>query len=295
MEASQYRKMLRESSVKLVNARDEKLSELQAILGNAHSAHSKDGTTELYTHKSCSEDYSTDTEDALWWNVMDVVFKCCPIGGHFVWKSKGKWLQQRDTQLESPFNNALDIPRPRLAISFTRESFLGEDDSAPTQEDMEGRISPFGGDACFPFLFLKLEKDSEIERASLTNLHIASQALYNMYIVMSGAGMEESCFKHVRVFSIVIRPHDFTVRVHRIIKNENDKPSFTFDELPTQSISTKAQFYLHLDTLLNVFASRELHSRLLEAYMAAISLEKLKVQLRRDARKVRNSNFDALL
>ena len=73
----------------------------------------------------------------------------------------------------------------------------------PILLDLQKYISLNGDDWWFPFLFLEVvNAKTDIEEAYLSNLHSASQALYNMYNLME----EEPLFE-IWVFSIVLNAH----------------------------------------------------------------------------------------
>jgi hypothetical protein len=147
----------------------------------------------------------------------------------FKYSIKEQWSQPKDTYLPSCRDNEILLPKPGHAISFALQSFIKEGDIDPILLDLQKYISSNGDDQWLPFLFLEVvNAETDIEEAYLSNLHGASQALYNMYNLME----EEPLFK-IQVFSIVLNAHHnlSSVQAHRAVKLSNRALSFQFTEL----------------------------------------------------------------
>lgn len=71
-------------------------------------------------------------------------------------------------------------------------------------------------DRCFPFLFIKNEC-SNIDSAVFSNLHSASQALFNIYMWIIKAGHQTAFFKDVCLFLLAINAQQVIARVHRAV------------------------------------------------------------------------------
>lgn len=230
-------------------------------------------------------------EAVLQRTVMMSVFHHYWLGNIFDWNAEGQWSQPRDVRLPSREDDDITSPKPDLAISFTLRSFTGEeDDSDPIPYDLEKCISPDGGDRCFPFLFMEVKRAAaDLQEAYMTNLHNASQALYNMYLWMVRAGMEDAYFDQIRVFSFVFNAQDLSVRVHRASRLEDGSLSFRFDDFLSTSRYTRDKVCLLVDTILNDYAASELHSTLLSAYREVILQENERVLSKRKASAARSA------
>lgn len=214
------------------------------------------------------------------------------LGRIFDWNTEGQWSQPKDTRLPSREDDEISLPKPDLAISFTLESFTGEeDDSDPIPLELEKSISPDGGDRCFPFLFMEVKKaGADLQLAYMTNLHNASQALYNMYTWMVRAGQEAKFFEIVRVFSLVFNAQDLSVRVHRAFQLADGNLSFCFDEFSPLARYTKDQACLQIKTILTDYAAEELHPALKAAFVEIVSQEDERVISKRKADLARNAS-----
>ncbi|MCJ1258043.1 hypothetical protein MMC24_005872 [Lignoscripta atroalba] len=214
------------------------------------------------------------------------------LGNIFDWNSEGQWSQPKDTRLPSREDDEISLPKPDLAISFTLESFTGEeDDSDPIPLELEKSISPDGGDRCFPFLFMEVKKAaSDLQEAYMANLHNASQALYNMYTWMVRAGQQQTFFKHVRVFSLVFNAQDLSVRVHRAFQLPDGNLSFRFDEFWPLARYTKDQACLLIRTILTDYAAQELHRDLKTTFIEIVNQEDQRVASKRKANVARNAS-----
>ena len=206
------------------------------------------------------------------------------LGEIFDWNSEGQWSQPDETRLPSTADDTISLPKPDLAIFFTLESFTGEEDSDPVPQDLEKCISPDGGDRCFPFLFMEVKKaGADLQEAYTTNLHSASQALYNIRTWMVRAGKEEQFFNDVRVFSLVFNAQDMSVRVHRAEKSGSGEILFRFDDFIPLERYTKDQACLLFKTTVTEYAAKELHPILKEAFREVTSQESAQVINKRKA------------
>ncbi len=205
------------------------------------------------------------------------------LGKVFDWNCEGQWSQPKDSRLPSRQDDDISLPKPDLAISFTLKSFTGEeDDSDPIPSDLEKCISPDGGSRCFPFLFMEVKKaGADLQEAHITNLHSASQALYNMYLWMVRAGKAETFFKTVRVFSFVFNAQDLGVRVHRVSQLADGNIGFRFDEFSPLGRYSKDQACLLVKTILNNYAAQELHRELKAAFTEVVKQEDERVMSKR--------------
>ena len=233
-----------------------------------------------------------ENEAALQRTVMMSVFHHYWLDEIFDWKAEGKWSQPLDVRLPSSEDDEIPSPKPDLAISFTRQSFTGnEDDSDPIPQELERCISPGGGDKCFPFLIMEVKRAAaDLGDAYLANLHSASQALYNMYLWMHRADRLETFFQQVRIFSFVFNAQDLNVRVHRCSPLNDGNISFHFDDFTALTKYNRDQVCLLVDTILNDYAATELHGLLLAAYRDVVIQEKERVLSKRRTNAARNSN-----
>lgn len=214
----------------------------------------------------------------------------------FDWNTEGQWSLPKDNRLPSRKDDDISLPKPDLAISFTLNSFTGdEDDSDPIPTDLERCISPDAGDRCFPFLFIEVKKAAaDLQDAEMANLHSASQALYNMYTWMVRAGQEEAFFDQIRVFSLVFNAQDLSVRVHRVLQQPDGNLSFRFDEFHAAARYTKDSACLLIESILTDYAARELHPALKTAFAEIIRQEDLRVLNKRKANAVRSASTKKL-
>ena len=231
-------------------------------------------------------------EAVLQRTVMMSVFHHYWLGDIFDWNAEGQWSLPKDIRLPSRQDDDVTSPKPDLAISFTLQSFTGEeDDSDPIPQDLEKCISPDGGDRCFPFLFMEVKKAAaSLQDAHQANLHTASQALYSMYLWMTRVGKEKAFFDHVRVFSFVFNAQDLGIRVHRATRLPDGSLSFRFDDFLRPSRYTRDMVCMHVDTILNDYAASELHSTLAEAYSEVIHQESERVLSKRKASAARSTS-----
>ncbi len=205
------------------------------------------------------------------------------LGNIYDWNCEGQWSQPKDSRLPSREDDDVSLPKPDLAISFTLESFTGEeDDSDPIPSDLKRCISPDGGNRCFPFLFMEVKKaGSDLQDAYIANLHSASQALYNMYLWMARTGEAETFFKDVRVFSFVFNAQDLGVRVHRTSQLADGNIAFRFAEFLPLGRYSKDQACLLVKTILTDYAAQELHRVLKAAFAEVVKQEDERVVSKR--------------
>lgn len=131
---------------------------------------------------------------------------------------------------------------------------------------------------------------ADLQLAYMTNLHNASQALYNMYTWMVRAGQEAKFFEIVRVFSLVFNAQDLSVRVHRAFQLADGNLSFCFDEFSPLARYTKDQACLQIKTILTDYAAEELHPALKAAFVEIVSQEDERVISKRKADLARNAS-----
>ena len=215
------------------------------------------------------------------------------LGKMFDWNTEGQWSQLSDTRIPSREDDDISQPKPDLAISFTLKSFTGaEDDSAPIPAALEKCMAPDGVPRCFPFLFFEVKKAaSDLQEAFLTNLHSASQALYNIYNWMIRANHEDKFFKEVRVFSIAFNAKDLFVRVHRCEKISTGALGFRFDKFEVLNGYTKDDACSLVKAILTDYAERELHPILKSTFDQVVNQEDERVAAsKRKAMEARNSS-----
>ncbi|KAL8822088.1 MAG: hypothetical protein Q9191_007171 [Dirinaria sp. TL-2023a] len=191
------------------------------------------------------------------------------LGENFDWNCEGQWSLPKDSRLPSTNEDLISLPKPDMALSFTRESLTQEDaDSEPIPEHLEKTMSPDGGPRCFPFLFMEVKKaGADLQEAYLANLHNASQALYNMYTwVVSTEKTMKDFFQVARVFSLVLNAQDLSVRIHRPFRLENGDLSFRFDEFWPLARYSRDKACQLIKTILNDYADKELHQLLKSAF-----------------------------
>ena len=159
----------------------------------------------------------------------------------FIYRADEKGLRYLDFSAEVPWtcppmpsraydNNQkfLTQPKPDLAVSFLRESVVGDDlwdvMPPPTQRlACFEKIDDGGRDRIFHFFTIEAKK-SQISSGDavgrLQSLNNASQALHNMYEFFKDAGTihEQIFFDRVRFFSVVASTEGLTVRIHRAIR-----------------------------------------------------------------------------
>lgn len=280
-----YCRALRVRGVDSEKRGDDKMRRLLQIFGNARSQPSTEWAIGLHANDSRLQDSQAKIETVLRCNVLQIIFQCCPPEGIYDWHAKSAWSQPRETQLPSTSDDRIALPRPEIALFFTRLSFTEKDDSAPIPEDLESCMFPDGIDRCFPFLFVELEKTtSDLDFASLVNLRSATQALYNIYHWMARAGMEDVFFKHIRVLSIAVSARECRIRLHRSSPNSDGSIAFHFDELLQQSEDTIGDLSQRLNAFLSHFVPGELHRILRKAYDEVVLREERRVQWKRRAR-----------
>ncbi|KAI0972043.1 hypothetical protein F4678DRAFT_430980 [Xylaria arbuscula] len=159
----------------------------------------------------------------------------------FDFNCEGQWSLDETHPLPST-NGRGDLitgPKPDLAIFFRFSSLVGTDPfevSRPIPPELKSCMNPDGyTKRCFPFIFIEAKNGfADIQAAALSNMHSASQALFNIYTWMNRANDDEIFFKDVRLFSIAINAKEVIVRVHRaraIEKVNNVGLAFSYDEL----------------------------------------------------------------
>ncbi len=229
-------------------------------------------------------------EAVLQRTIMIHVINHYSLGGFFDWNSEGSWSQPEDSRLPSSKIDTISSPRPDLTMFFTLNSFTGKaiDDSIPSE--LEKCISPDEGDRCFPFLFMEVQKaDADSRDAYTTNLHSASQALYNIHIWMMRLSLEEKFYNDVRVFSLVYNAQDLSVRVHRAEMRGNGNVFFLFDELLPLQRYTKNQACLLIKNIVAEYAAKELHSLLKTAFKKVTKQERERAMALLTERKAKQS------
>ncbi|KAL9096789.1 MAG: hypothetical protein Q9165_001277 [Trypethelium subeluteriae] len=244
-----------------------------------------------YFEKNLKRCLSTN-EAVLQRTIMMTVFDQFWLGKIFDWNTEGQWSQPKDTRVPSREDDDLSLPKPDLAISFTRTSLTGDvDDSDPIPKDLEKCISPDGGDRCFPFLFMEVKKAAaDLQAAFLPNLNNASQALYNMYLWMARAGHSDNFFNKIRVFSLVFNAQDLSVRLHRAERLADDSIAFRFAEYRPLDRYDRDQACVLVSSILKNYAAEELHSTLKAAYDEVIRQEDARVVSKRKANAARNTD-----
>ncbi|KAJ2984431.1 hypothetical protein NUW58_g6061 [Xylaria curta] len=138
----------------------------------------------------------------------------------FDFNCEGHWSLQGEYPLPSiqGVEDKVSGPKPDLAIFFNTEALLGSDGfSAPIPPILKSCIFPDNYiRRCFPFVFIEAkEAFHDITTALYTNMHSASQALFNIYTWMRKAGQTDAFFQSVRLFSIAINAEKVIVRTHR--------------------------------------------------------------------------------
>lgn len=121
-------------------------------------------------------------------------------------------------------------PRPDLAVAFKRSSLINTPkftklQTLRTQMCPEVTTDAQGERRAFHFFSLEAKKPDAHKGeslASLQNLNTATQALYNIYVFMKRAQMEQKFFKEVRFYSIIATSQVFEVRVHRAVELDAD-------------------------------------------------------------------------
>lgn len=216
------------------------------------------------------------------------------LGENFDWNCEGQWSQPKDSRLPSTKDDAISLPKPDLAISFTLQSFTrAEADSDPIPDNLERTISPDGDKRCFPFLFMEVKKaGADLQDAYMTNLHNASQALYNMYtwMVTTGENLKEF-FRTARVFSLVLNAQDLSVRIHRPHQLEDGDISYRFDDYWPLARYSKNEACQLIKTIVNDYAAKELHGILKSAFTEITKQELERVKSKRKAGLARGSSF----
>lgn len=208
------------------------------------------------------------------------------LGERFDWNCEGQWSQPKDSRLPSTKDDEISLPKPDLAISFTLQSFTqAEADSDPIPDDLEKTISPDGDKRCFPFLFMEVKKaGADLQDAYMTNLHNASQALYNMYTWM--VNTEENLdkfFSTARVFSLVLNAQDLSVRIHRPHQLEDGDISYRFEEFWPLARYSRNEACQLIKTILNDYAAAELHPILHSVFAEITKRERERVKSKRKA------------
>ena len=123
----------------------------------------------------------------------------------------------------------LTQPQPDLVVSFKTDSLIDDEDFSTKvyslRDNLSGHVCPEGLDPgqverAFPFFSIEVKgRRAELDNTKVRfqNLNTASQALYNMYLVMNAADQRNIFFDKVRVYSALATPKDFEVRVHRAV------------------------------------------------------------------------------
>ena len=150
------------------------------------------------------------------------------LDSKLIWRIDKQWVLPKEAYLVSRQDDSVLLPKPKFALGFNLQALTGYDDSTPILDNLKGCLSPDGGPLCFPFMFIEVD-----DNAQNANLHAASQALYNIYLWMAQARLEDTFFANVRVFSLILRYQDLCVLVHRAEKCSKAKGSlrFCFSEL----------------------------------------------------------------
>ena len=219
------------------------------------------------------------------------------LGETFDFNCEGQWSQPKDSLLPSTKNDGISLPKPDLAISFKLQAFTEEEaDSDPIPDHLEKTISPDGDERCFPFLFIEVKKArAEVEEAYRTNLHTASQALYNMYTWMSCTKEHlQAFFGTVRVFSLVLNAQDLSVRIHRAFQPEDQDLTYRYEEFRPLSRYSRNQACQLVKTIVNDYAAKELHSVLKSAFVEVTKQEKQLVRSKRKAEPSRSGSSKKL-
>ena len=204
----------------------------------------------------------------------------------FDWNCEGQWSQPKDSRLPSTKDDEITLPKPDLAISFTLQSFTqAEADSDPIPDDLEKTVSPDGDRRCFPFLFMEVKKAAaDLQDAFLTNLHNASQALYNMYTwVLNTPEKLEEFFRITRVFTLVFNAQDLSVRVHRPCQLDDGDISYRFDEFWPLARYSRNDACQLIKTIVQDYAAKELHDILKCAFTEVTTQEQERVKSKRKA------------
>ena len=218
----------------------------------------------------------TRNEAILQRTIMIYIIDRYWLGENFDWNCEGQWSQPKDSRLPSTKYDEISLPKPDLAISFTLQSFTqAEADSDPIPDNLEKTISPDGDKRCFPFLFMEVKKaGDDLQDAYRTNLHHASQALYNMYTWMVNTNEElKTFFCTARVFSLVLNAEDFSVRIHRPFQLEGGGISYRFDDFWPLSRYSRNKACQLIKAIVNDYAANELHPILKSAFTEVTRLE----------------------
>ena len=180
----------------------------------------------------------------------------------FRWNADEQWTQPDETCLPSREFSVIPLPKPDLAVSYAPWSLLDNYLCAPLARDLLECIWPAGNDQCFPFLFMEqVSADADIGSTHLTNLHSASQALWNIYHWVSRARnptITEQFFDHVRVFSVAMYSHFMEFRVHRATPYDGEHVVFRFDDL--ESLRSLDAGWAMVNGILKEYAEKELRS-----------------------------------
>ena len=223
-------------------------------------------------------------EAVLQRTIMMNIFSPYWLDKKFDWNAEGQWSQEKDSRIPSRLYDTISQPKPDLAISFTRQSFIGFDFSDPIPPALEKCISPEGDDRCFPFLLIEAKKvASDLQEAYLTNLHNASQALFNMYQWMVQANEVEKFEDQIRVFTLVLNAQDIYVRVHRCKQEADGKLYFYFEELKSLVRYSRDEAWMLVSSILEDYAAKELHPALEAAYKAVVKQMDRMINLKRKA------------
>ncbi|KAI9687991.1 MAG: hypothetical protein M1820_010353 [Bogoriella megaspora] len=226
----------------------------------------------------------TRNEAVLQRTVMMTIFNQHWLGQKFDWNTEGQWSQPKDSRMPSRLDDEISLPKPDLAISFTRKSFTGLDFSAPIPPALEKCLSPEGYNRCFPFLFMEVKKAaSDLQEAYLSNLNNASQALYNMYQWMARVDEVEKFEEKVRVFTLVFNAEDMLVRVHRCKREADEQLYFYFEELRDLVRYSRDEAWGLVNSILEDYAAVELHATLEAAYKEVVKQMDETVQAKRKA------------
>ena len=215
------------------------------------------------------------------------------LGEKFDWNCEGQWSLPKDSRLPSTADDVIALPKPDLSISFTLKSFTQADaGSEPIPEHLDKTMSPDGDPRCFPFLFIEVKRaGADLEEAYMTNLHNASQALYNMYTWVVGTEKTmKDFFQVARVFSLVLNAQDLSVRIHRPFRLENGDLSFRFDEFWPLARYSRNKVCQLIKTILKDYAAKELHDILKSAFTEVTKQEYEIVRSKRKAELARSGS-----
>ena len=208
------------------------------------------------------------------------------LGENFYYNCEGQWSLPKISRLPSTKNDGVSMPKPDLSISFKLQTFTqAEAHSDPIPDHLEKTLSPDGDERCFPFLFVEAKKAAaDLKHAYMTNLHTASQALYNMYTWMNiTEESEKDFFCTVRVFTLVLNAQDLSVRIHRPCKAGDGSISYRFEEFWPLSRYSRDQACQLIKTIVNEYAAKELHRVLKNAFAEVSKQEEEVVKSKRKA------------